>query len=227
MEKKLKPNKWVTFDCYDTLVDYTNSKRTALSRIMAPKGIVAEKFKKSFDAFEAHEKELQNGPFIPLSEVIIESLKFASKSVGVNISIDEILTIINSIKKAQAFPDVFPALNKLKKDYKLAILSNSEPSIIKHNISTIGVEFNAVVLATDANCYKPNPRIFKKLIERIDEPANNITHVAQSFYHDIKQAKSLNFGKIIWVNRFNQKEHNDSKPHTQIKDLSTLVNVLK
>ena len=77
--------------------------------------------------------------------------------------------MLSAVKDADPFPEVNQVLSELKQDYKIAILSNSEPDIIRFNITKIGVDFDEVVLASEAKCYKPSAGMFNELIKRLNE----------------------------------------------------------
>ena len=46
--------------------------------------------------------------------------------------------------------------------------------------------------------------MFHELLKRIGEAPENVTHIAQSFYHDMRTAKDLGFGRRLWINRYSR-----------------------
>ena len=64
--------------------------------------------------------------------------------------------------------------------------------------------------------------MFNELIQRINESPKNITHIAQSFYHDMRMAKDLGFGRRIWVNRYKKQGDPSYTPDAEISDISRL-----
>ena len=218
----MKNKPWLTFDCYDTLVRYTERKTYTLKQLVQEKSDDVEKIEKARSVFEKTERELQLGPFMVLNEVIHKSFKSAMQAVNLEILPEDVEKIIYSIKNADPFPDVFDALSALKDDYRLAILSNSQPDIIRYNVNNIGIEFDAVVLASEAKCYKPSKGMFEELLQRIEAPASNVTHIAQSFYHDMRTAKDLGFGRRIWINRYKRVGDPEYKPDAELVDLTSL-----
>ena len=223
----MKNKPWLTFDCYDTLVRYTESKTYTLKQLVQEKSGDAKKIEKTRSVFEKTERELQLGPFMVLSEIIYKSFMSAMQSVNLEILPEDVEKIICSIKNADPFPDVFDALSALKDDYRLAILSNSQPDIIRYNIDNIGIEFDAVVLASEAKCYKPSKGMFEALLKRIEAPAPSVTHIAQSFYHDMRTAKDLGFGRRVWINRYNRAGDQEYKPDAELADLTGLRHAVK
>ena len=217
---KHKP--WLTFDCYDTLVRYTESKSAALEDLVLAKGGTKDLAKSAWLAFEASERRLQTGNFLPLNQILKVSLKLAFEEIGLSSTISDENRMLSAVKDSGPFVEVAEVLSDLKHDYRLAILSNSEPDIIRFNIAKIGVTFDEVVLASQAKCYKPSVGMFNELIQRINESPKNITHIAQSFYHDMRTAKDLGFGRRIWVNRYKKQGDPSYTPDAEISDISRL-----
>lgn len=213
---------WLTFDCYDTLVRYSEGKAAALATLVREKGGDDTAVDRAQSAFEACEKKLQLGPFIILDAVLRKSLHAGLEAAGLPITASDEETIIKAVKLSEPFPDTGPALADLKRDFRLAILSNSEPEIIRHNIVSIGIEFDAVVLAAEAKCYKPDPNMFRELLDRIDETPENVTHIAQSFYHDMRTSKDLGFGRRLWINRYGRGGDPDYTPDAELSDLTSV-----
>ena len=121
---------WLTFDCYDTLVQYTEGKAETLTAIIRAKGGDDAAVKEARSAFEASEKELQLGPFVILSEVLRLSLHEGLSAAGFVPTGEDENTLIDAVKRSAPFPDVRPVLTDLKRDHRLAILSNSEFEIL-------------------------------------------------------------------------------------------------
>ena len=217
---KHKP--WLTFDCYDTLVRYTESKSAALEDLVLAKGGTKDLTKSAWIAFEASERSLQKENFLPLNQILKSSLKLAFETIGLSSITSDENRMLSAVKDAEPFSEVSEVLSDLKQDYRLAILSNSEPDIIRSNIARIGVTFDEVVLASQAKCYKPSVGMFNELIQRINESPKNITHIAQSFYHDMRMAKDLGFGRRIWVNRYKKQGDPSYTPDAEISNISRL-----
>ena len=217
---------WLTFDCYDTLIRYSENKAAVLADLVRSKGGDETAITAAQKAFEASERKLQLGEFMTLNAVLRSSLHTALTTVAFNTTKADEETIIDAVKNAEPFPDVRASLADLKHDHRLAVISNSEPDIIRHNIQAINVEFDAVVLATQAKCYKPNPRMFFALLARINEIAENVTHIAQSFYHDMRTSRDLGFGRRIWINRYGRISDPAYSPDAELPNLYNLRNFL-
>lgn len=214
--------RWLTFDCYDTLVRYTESKSATMTEIISTKGGTKDIVDSAWSVFQSSERRLQTEDFLPLNQVLKKSLKFALNEIGFESTTSDEDKMLLAVKDADPFPEVNQVLSELKQDYKIAILSNSEPDIIRFNIAKIGVTFDEVVLASEAKCYKPAAGMFNELIKRLNEDPKNITHIAQSFYHDMRTAKDLGFGRRIWINRYKKQGDFSYKPDAEVSDMRRL-----
>ena len=68
--------------------------------------------------------------------------------------------------------------------------------------------------------------MFEELLQRIEAPAPNVTHIAQSFYPDMRTAKDLGFGRRVWINRYNRVGDPEYKPDAELVDLTNLREVI-
>ncbi len=217
---------WLSFDCYDTLVRYSENKASRLEELIRGKGGNDEAVAIAQETFKIRERALQLGPFLLLNEVLRRSLKDAFYAVDLSCSAKDEEAMIDAVCTAPPFSDVKGALTDLRRHFRLAILSNSEPNIIRHNIVRIGVGMDAIVLASEAKCYKPASGMFDRLLSRIDANAADVTHIAQSFYHDISPSKDRGFGRRIWINRYQRKVDNANTPDHEFPGLEGLRNLL-
>ena len=217
---------WLTFDCYDTLVRYSEGKAVALAGLVRGKGGDTATIDRAPATFEARERSIQSGPFMILVDVLKESLRDALDAANLPYSPEDDEIILDAVRAAAPFPDVTAAIRDLRSDHRLAILSNSQPDVISHNIASIGIEFDAVVLAAEAKCYKPDPGMFQALLARIQAAPADVTHIAQSFYHDMRTAKDLGFGRRIWVNRYGREGDPAYTPDAELRDLTGVRAVL-
>ncbi len=211
---------WLTFDCYDTLVRYSESKAETLAALVRGKGGDDRAVDAAQTAFEASEKELQLGAFQLLNAILRESLHRAFEAAGLAGTVADEEMMIEAVRGAEPFPEVVEVLRDLKRDHRLAILSNSEPDIIRHNVVRLGTGFDAIVLAYHAECYKPAVGMFDALLERVGAPPAAVTHIAQSFYHDMRTAKDVGIGRRIWINRYGREGDLAYVPDVVLSDLS-------
>ena len=158
--------------------------------------------------------------------VLRECLNDAMTAAGVSCAASDETAMIDAVCSAPPFADVPEAMHALRENFRLAVLSNSEPEIIRHSIIRIGTNMDAIVLAAEAKCYKPARGMFDALLARLEIPADQVIHVAQSFYHDIRPSKDAGFGRRIWINRYAKMGDAAYAPDYELSNLSGLSAIL-
>jgi 2-haloacid dehalogenase len=83
---------------------------------------------------------------------------------------------------------------------QLAIMSNSQHSIIAQSLKHIGVTFDHVLTAEDWHAYKPDDTAFEQSLARLGEDPAHMLHVAFGFKYDIGPAQRYGW-KTAWINR--------------------------
>jgi 2-haloacid dehalogenase len=218
--------KFLTFDCYDTLVAYSAAKASAIRDMVGEKGGDANMAAAAIEVFSNRERDLHAArEFRPLGEVLRASLEAALSAQGLAPTPADGTRIVQAVCEARPFDDVKPALDGLRDHFRLAILSNSESAIMTHNIASMGVPFDEVVLAEQVRCYKPDVRMFHALLERCQCGADEIIHVAQGFYHDIIPGHALGLRRV-WINRNALAGDQAYGPYDELPDLSGLAKLL-
>lgn len=95
------------------------------------------------------------------------------------------------------YPDVVPALERLGARYRLFALSNGNA-----DLAAIGIarHFESALAAREAGCLKPDPRIFRKLLDRAGVAPGEALHVGDDPLADVEGARRAGLG-AVWVNR--------------------------
>lgn len=217
--------KYITFDCYGTLIDWEGGIREALKKLTDKSG-----FNLSFDGITDKyikvELKVEAEKYRKYHDVLQITAKRLLKSGGFDISDDDALEFADSIYSWQPFPETRNALEKLKsKGYKLVILSNIDNNIIQKSIQLMGIDFDGVITAEEVGSYKPAYGHWQEMLKRFNAKKEEVLHVAASYIHDIIPAKEQGFD-AVWVNRNNEKPTKLIKPDMEFKDLRPLPDVL-
>ena len=83
------------------------------------------------------------------------------------------------------------------------VLSNVDRASFARSNPRLGVAFFAIYTAQDIGSYKPDPRNFRYLLDRLAEAGyrpDDILHVAQSLYHDHVPANRSGL-RSAWIDR--------------------------
>ena len=133
-----------------------------------------------------------------------------------------------SVGSWPAFDDTVKALARLKKRYKLVILSNVDDEMFAETTKQLEIRFDEIITAEQVGSYKPALANFRFAVERLGVPQDRILHVAQSLYHDHVPAKKLGF-TTVWVNRPSRWPGTgvalpaDASPDLEVPDMDSLA----
>ena len=194
-------DRWLTFDCFGTLIDWRHGIRTTGELLFPGHGA------DFLDAYIPLEAEVENeASFKRYRAVLAETSRRAAKQLGVDLKADDSTALVDTIPHWPPFGDVGPALLELRKEgWKLALLTNCDRDLIALTQRRLPASFDAVVTAEDVSAYKPNPAHFKLFQSTFGSSAEAWIHVAQSYFHDIKPTHELGITRI-WVNRQGEKD---------------------
>jgi 2-haloalkanoic acid dehalogenase type II len=193
----------LSFDCYGTLIDWETGILAALRPWAARHGLAATD-DTLLAEFSRVEPELQAArPAMLYPDILADAFRSIGRHFDRAVSDAEARAFGQSVKDWPAFPDSAAALAYLKRHYKLAILSNIDRASFAHSNRKLGVEFDLVVTAEDVGSYKPTPRNFEVLLERmaaLGVPKERLLHTAESLYHDHVPAKRFGLA-TAWIYR--------------------------
>jgi len=193
----------LTFDCYGTLIDWEGGIAAALRPWLAAKG-VERADDDILEAFAHGESTQQREtPAMLYPELLAHTLHRMAARWGFAATAEEAAAFGDSVKDWPAFPDAAEALVRLKRHYRLIVLSNVDRVSFEYSNAKLGDIFDAVYTAQDVGSYKPDPANFRYMIEHeaaAGISAGKILHTAQSLFHDHVQAKAHNLA-ACWIDR--------------------------
>jgi 2-haloacid dehalogenase len=213
------PERWATFDCYGTLVDWDGGVRAQLERVIGGDGA------RLLERYHEHEPKIQaERPSDSYRAVMAQTLQRVAEDEGKPVPEEERDTLGRSLPGWDVFPEVPTALGELReRGWKLAILSNTDRDFIEASMRQIGVEFDGAIVASEIDSYKPAHGHWKAFYEQTDADRGDHVHVAASVFHDIRPAFDLGIPSI-WINRLGEKS--DARPDRELPDLSGLPDAL-
>jgi 2-haloalkanoic acid dehalogenase type II len=205
MTKRLTDFTVLTFDCYGTLIDWETGIWDALQPLLMENGCEDVARESALEAFGAEEAELEaRTPSMPYPDILARVHRAMAKRFGL-LSREELDSAFGaSVPHWPAFADSARALRALKRRYRLVILSNVHRDGIAASNRKLGVRFDAIYTAEEIGSYKPSPRNFEYLLERLEADhgiaPNQILHTAQSLFHDHVPARVFGLANC-WIDR--------------------------
>ena len=190
------PPRWVTFDCFGTLVDW----HSGFAAILRP--LTGNKAGELLRAYHRIEPQVEvERPFRLYKEVLIIALVRAARETGVMLTEAQARLLPAQWATLPVFPDVEPALAALRAaGYKSGVLTNCDDDLFTQTQRSFRTPFDLVVTAERVRDYKPSPSHFRFFSEATGASVVNWVHVGCSYFHDIVPARQLGL-KRIWLDR--------------------------
>jgi 2-haloalkanoic acid dehalogenase type II len=158
-------------------------------------------------------------------DILRSGFRVAFRTHDVELHTDDLERIASSPMTMGPHPDVPEALRRLRQHYKLAIFTNSDDDLIAPTVERIGVPFDNVITAEQAQAYKPSREFFEHAYRTIGLSSEETVHVAMGMYWDMKARYELGF-RGFWVNRRDETGNPDWLPYTEVLDVQGAANLL-
>ena len=184
--------RWVTFDCYGTLIDWNGGIRKQLARVFGE-----NRADDLLERYHELEPELEADGTRSYREVLTEAMRRLGAPAG------EEEALADSVPSWEPFPEVPQALVEAReRGWQLGILSNTDRDYIDASMQHLGVPFGLAIVASEIGSYKPGLGHWRAFEERTGRLPD--VHVAASLFHDIGPANELGLPSV-WINRLGER----------------------
>jgi 2-haloacid dehalogenase len=206
--------RWATFDCYGTLIDWNSGIGRELERLFG-----AARGGERLHAYHELEPQIQReDPGRSYREVMAVALA----RLGAPAADEDALA--RSLPEWEPFPEVPASLEEVRSGgWRLAVLSNTDRDLLDASLARIGVEFDRTVVASEIGSYKPAPAHWDEFFAQSGADRERHVHVGASLFHDIAPASALGL-RTIWINRLG--EEAEPQPAVELRSLAGLAETL-
>jgi len=190
-------NRWVTFDCFGTLVDW----HTGFSAVLCE--VSGDRVADVLAAYHRHERIVESErPHRLYTDVLATAVRRAAEDIGMlPVTEEQAMALPRRWGSLPVFPDVEPALAGLRAaGYRLAVLTNCDDDLFAETQKSFHQPFDLVITAEQVKDYKPSRSHFRRFYRVSGVEMTDWVHVACSWFHDIEPARELGV-KRIWVDR--------------------------
>jgi 2-haloacid dehalogenase len=211
--------RWATFDCYGTLIDWNGGVRAVLAATFGD-----DEADRLLGRYHELEPEIEReDPSRSYRVVLAEALRRLAAEESVGLSDEDALAL--SLPGWRPFPEVRDVLGELRaRGWRLAILSNTDPDLLAASVDRIGVPVDLQVVASEIGSYKPAHGHWEHFFAASGAERERHVHVAASHFHDIVPASELGL-RSVWINRLGETE-TEPRPTRELRDLTQLPEVL-
>jgi 2-haloacid dehalogenase len=213
---KLRYIKWVTTDCYGTLIDWEKGITEAFQREAERDGLTIDE-KALLERFFEAQAHIMAGSYELYAEVLRRAAVNVAEEIGWEIEPSRAQFLPDSVARWQPFREVNAALDRIRNRYDIGIISNVDDKLLGISRRHLRTDLDLVVTAQQVRSYKPDETHFKECARRIGGKKGWV-HIASGYEADVAPALRRNV-PVIWVNRKGEKLEGRKPPTAEVKNL--------
>jgi putative hydrolase of the HAD superfamily len=127
----------------------------------------------------------------------------------------------------ETFADAGPALDALRADHALALVTNGASCLQREKLAASGLadRFDAIVVSGELGTGKPDPTVFAHALSALGAGPSDALMVGDSLIKDVDGALAAGLG-AVWVNRGGRPRPTDRPDVIEVPDLAGLPGLL-
>ncbi|MGH2952019.1 MAG: HAD-IA family hydrolase [Solirubrobacterales bacterium] len=212
---KLKDIKWVTADCYGTLIDWERGILDAFAAEAERDGFSFDEGK-LIDRFLEVQAEIMSGSYELYAEVLRRATVKVAGELGWELEPSRAQFLPDSVSRWVPFREANAAMDRLAKRYDVGIVSNIDDKLLGVSRRHLRTDLDLVVTAQQVRSYKPDPAHFRECARRIGGKKGWL-HIGSGYETDVAPLLKMNV-PVIWVNRRGEKLDGRKKPDAEVKN---------
>ncbi|MFT4010734.1 MAG: haloacid dehalogenase type II [Nocardioidaceae bacterium] len=190
--------KYVSFDCYGTLIYYEISSTTR--RIVGDR-ISEEDWPDFIRSFSKYRYDQVLGDFYPYRQVLQDAFDRVCRKWGIESDPTAGAQFGDAVLSWGPHADVPAPLARMAERYPLVILSNADTAFLDTSVPKLGAPFHAVYTAEQAGVYKPRYQAFEYMLDQLDATPDDFLHVSSHTRYDLMPAHDLGFRNLVMLDR--------------------------
>ena len=134
---------------------------------------------------------------------------------------------VDGLGAREPFHDTVPFLEFAKERWKVSVLTNADNGSVFPLLKRNNLSFDALVTSEMARAYKPDPRIFMRILEETGVSPEEALYVGDTLFDDIHGAKLVGM-HTAWINRAGaERDPQLLPPDFEVAGLDELADVLR
>ncbi|MXV77545.1 haloacid dehalogenase type II [Candidatus Poribacteria bacterium] len=160
-------------------------------------------------------------------ETVRLALHYTLRRNGIEASPQTVEEFMKGWQCLSPFPEVLPALQKLKDRYSLVVLSNGDPEFLDYLAKDrVKWDFDDVISVTSFGAFKPHPAVYRGAAGELGIEVNTCLMVSANSF-DIMGARACGY-RGAFVNRYNMPyEDTQYQADVTVNDFSELAEALQ
>ncbi|MCO6477041.1 MAG: haloacid dehalogenase type II [Phaeodactylibacter sp.] len=156
-----------------------------------------------------------------------DSLYYALEATNTSATESQVQELMQQYYHLDVYPEVKGALSRLKGHYRLAILSNANPSLLEKAVAYNGLDelLDEIISADQVQQYKPVPGVYQLAEKGLQLPAENLLFASSNTW-DVSGAAAYGL-QTAWIQRRHSvMESLDVEPAATASNLAELASML-
>jgi len=219
-----KDVKFVTFDCYGTLIDWETGAYQAYQKEADRDGFTVDR-ERMVELFVGMQREIESGSYELYAEVLRRTAVRSAAEMGWDLEPSRSGFLPASVPYWPPFRETNAQLERFAKKFQIGILSNVDDKLLGATRRHFRADLDLVITAQQVRSYKPDPAHFKECQRRI-EIKRGWVHIASGYAADVEPCLKQKV-PVIWVNRRGEQlEPGQKKPTEEVKSLREAAKLL-
>jgi 2-haloacid dehalogenase len=198
MSTSIPRPKYVSFDCYGTLINFGIVSPT---RRLIGDRLTEDQIELFLTDFRKYRYDQVCGEFYAYDQVLHDAYARTCKKWGLEVNEDAGQQLAASVLTWEPHDDVPAPLKKLGDNFALVILSNADTKYLDVSVPKLGADFHAVYTAEQAGFYKPRYQAFEYMLDQLGAKPEEFCHVSSHVRYDLMTADDLGFTNKVYLDR--------------------------
>ena len=212
-----KDVRFVTFDCYGTLIDWETGAYDAYATEAERDGFTIDR-STMIGHFIDIQHQVQSGSYELYAEVLRRTAVRSAREMGWELEPSRSGFLPASVPGWPPFRETNAQLERFAKKFEIGILSNIDDKLLGATRRHFRADLNLVVTAQQVRSYKPDPAHFRECGRRFGTKRGWV-HIGSSYVTDVEPCLAAKV-PVIWVNRKGEQlEPGQKRPTEEVKTL--------
>jgi 2-haloacid dehalogenase len=197
----------LTFDLFGTVLDLGGSLTPFIDALLKDKQSKlsaadvwrAWRYRQRIEQYQDNIVAMGHSGYTPVAR---RACLYVLQQLGIHATSAEVDRLMEGWRHLKPFPDVLPALKRLRSRFKLVALSNGEKTYLDHLVKNqIEWDFDAVISVESVGAFKPHPGVYRKGAATIGLEIGQCLMVSANSF-DVMGARMCGM-RGAYVNRYN------------------------
>ena len=211
----LKTIKFVTSDCYGTLIDWEKGIADAFE-IQAKRDELTINTDELLQRFFEVQAQIMAGSYELYAEVMRRAVVKVAAEIRWDIEPSRAQFLPDSVARWAPFRESNAAMDRLRSRYELGIITNTDDKLLGISRRHLRTDLDLVVTAQQGRSYKPDNTHFKECARRVGGKKGWV-HIGSNYETDVGPVLKMNV-PVIWVNRHGEKLEGRKAPSATVKN---------